>query len=66
MPDEFYTAEELANYLKVSSQTVRAWIRERKVKAVKFGRAWRITKDEVQRLVREGVPDDGDEHEAQP
>ncbi len=63
MPDEFYTAEELADYLKISSQTVRAWIREKKIAAVKFGRAWRITKDEVQRLVREGVPDDSDESE---
>ena len=63
MPDEFYTAEELADYLKISSQTVRAWIREKKIAAVKFWRAWRITKDEVQRLVREGVPDDSDESE---
>ena len=52
--------------MKVSSQTVRAWIREGKVKAVKFGRAWRISKTEVQRLVTEGVPEDGDESEAQP
>jgi excisionase family DNA binding protein len=63
MPDEFYTAEELADYLKISSQTVRAWIREKKIAAVKFGRAWRITKTEVERLKREGVPEDGDESE---
>ena len=60
MPEEFYTAEELADYLKVSSQTVRAWIREKKIKAVKFGRAWRISKAELQRLVTEGVPEDGE------
>jgi excisionase family DNA binding protein len=65
MADEFYTAEELADYLKISSQTVRAWIRERKVKAVKFGRAWRIPRAEVERLKTEGVPED-EVTEAQP
>lgn len=63
MPERFYTAEELADYLKVSSQTVRSWIRERKLKAVKFGRAWRIAENEVQRIVAEGVPE---ETEARP
>lgn len=58
MPEEFYTADELADYLKVSPQTVRAWIREKKVKAVKFGRSWRITNDELKRLVTEGVPEE--------
>lgn len=60
MTDEFYTAEELADYLKISSQTVRAWIREKKISAVKFGRAWRIPKAEVQRLVKEGVDDESE------
>lgn len=55
MPEEFYTAEELADRLKVSSQTVRAWIRDEKITAVKFGRAWRITRAEVERIAREGV-----------
>lgn len=58
MPDKFYTAEELADYLKVSAQTVRAWIREGKLKAVKFGRSWRIADHEVQRIVSEGVPEE--------
>jgi excisionase family DNA binding protein len=58
MPERFYTAEELADYLKVSGQTVRAWIREKKVKATKFGRSWRIADDELKRLVAEGVPED--------
>ena len=63
MSEEFYTAEEVADYLKISSQTVRAWIRTKKIEAVKFGRAWRITKRELQRVSTEGVPEDGDESE---
>ena len=58
MPEKFYTAEELADYLKVDGQTVRAWIRAGKVKAVKFGRSWRIADDELKRIVTEGVPED--------
>ncbi len=58
MPEKYYTADELADYLKISGQTVRAWIRDGKVKATKFGRSWRIADDELKRLVVEGVPED--------
>jgi excisionase family DNA binding protein len=51
MPVEFYTTEELAEYLKLSEQTIRLWIRQGKVKSFKFGRAHRIPVDEVQRLL---------------
>ena len=64
MSEEFYTAEEVADYLKISAQTVRAWIRTKKIEAVKFGRAWRITKRELQRISAEGVAEDTDESEA--
>lgn len=53
MPAEFYTTEELAEYLKLSEQTIRLWIRSGKVKSYKFGRAHRIPIDEVRRLLDE-------------
>jgi excisionase family DNA binding protein len=59
MPEQFWTAEELADYLKVGAQTVRAWVRSGKVKAVKFGRSWRIADEELKRIIAEGVPEDG-------
>jgi excisionase family DNA binding protein len=58
MPEEFYTPEELAGYLKISPQTVRAWIREKKVHAVKLGRGWRVPVDEVRRVATEGVDEE--------
>lgn len=58
MPERFYSAEEIAEYLKVGAQTVRAWIREGKVKATKFGRSWRVPDDELKRIIAEGVPED--------
>ena len=60
MPEEFYTVEEMADYLKVSEQTIRLWIRTGKVKAVKMGRAWRIRSEEVRRVATDGVPEDGE------
>lgn len=60
MPEDFYTVEEMAAYLKVSEQTVRAWIRADKVKAVKLGRAYRIRREEVQRVATHGIEDDTD------
>lgn len=53
MPAEFYTTDELAEYLKLSEQTIRLWIRQGKVKSFKFGRAHRIPVEEVHRLLRE-------------
>lgn len=58
MPEKFYTAEDLADYLKVSPQTVRAWIRDGKLHAVKFGRSWRIAEEEVRRIAAQGVEED--------
>ena len=53
MPAEFYTTEELAEYVKLSEQTIRLWIKQGKVKSYKFGRAHRIPVDEVRRLLDE-------------
>jgi excisionase family DNA binding protein len=37
------TVHETASVLKVKESTVRTWIRENKLRAIKFGREWRIT-----------------------
>jgi len=58
MPERFYSAEEIADYLHIGAQTVRAWLRDGKVKAVKFGRSWRISDEELKRIVAEGVSED--------
>jgi len=58
MPERFYTVEELAVYLKVAEQTLRAWIRAGKVRAVRLGRSYRIPIAEVRRMISEGVPED--------
>jgi len=40
--DQFYTAEELAEILKLNIITIYRYIRARKIKAYKFGKEYRI------------------------
>ncbi|WP_323374748.1 helix-turn-helix domain-containing protein [Skermanella rosea] len=36
------TVQEVADLLKISDDTVREWIHDRSLRAIKFGREWRI------------------------
>ncbi len=50
------TALRLANAaeaLDVSDSTIRNWIREKKIRAVKLGGGYRIPISEVERIIRE-------------
>ena len=44
---EIYTVVQTAEYLKISSKTVRKLIHLNKLVATKVGKAWRIPKDEI-------------------
>lgn len=50
--EQFYTAEEVAQRLRVSPQTVRAWIRDGLIEVYRFGRAYRISAGELDRLIK--------------
>lgn len=50
-----YTIKDVADKLKLHPNTVRKLIRTKKLKAVKIGRAWSISEEEVQRLIMEGT-----------
>jgi excisionase family DNA binding protein len=45
------TVHETAEMLKVKESTVRAWIREKKLRAVKFGREWRVAVVDLEKYV---------------
>ena len=47
----FYTAQEVADMIGVHIQTVRLWIKQDKLKAVKVGRAFFINSDDVQKMM---------------
>lgn len=49
-----YTAQEVAETLAVKPRTVRAWIEQGEIRAVKLHRQWRIPASEIHRFIRRG------------
>lgn len=49
------TVHETASQLKVKESTIRAWIRHGKLRAIKFGREWRITVKDLERFLNENA-----------
>ncbi|WP_319642653.1 helix-turn-helix domain-containing protein [Methanovulcanius yangii] len=52
---EIYTVDEIAEILSITPMTVRRYINEGKIKAIKIARSWRIRRDELERIMEEGV-----------
>lgn len=51
--DEYFTPQEVADKFKVKKRTVYLWVKEGKLKAVKFGRLLRIPREALEEFVRE-------------
>jgi len=49
----FYTTEEVADILKVHVKTVREMIKSKRLQAVKVGKEYRITDDQMRQYVEE-------------
>ncbi len=49
------TVHETAEKLRVKESTVRSWIREKKLRAIKFGREWRITVVDLEKFLNENA-----------
>jgi excisionase family DNA binding protein len=49
---EVLTIQEAAARLKLKPETVRDWVKARKLKAVKLGRVWRVDAEDLDRLLR--------------
>src|SRR5579875_3256341 len=52
--DEFLTVAEVAEKLKLNQQTVRNWIDQRSLPAVRVGRRVRIRRADFERVLAEG------------
>jgi len=52
--DSVLTTNEAAQYLKISKATLLNHIRQRKIKAKKVGRSWRVLQSELYRFLNEG------------
>lgn len=51
-----YTPREVSKILGVSYITVTRWCRAGRIRALKLGHQWRISEEEVDRIISEGVP----------
>lgn len=48
---DFLTPEEFAEAVGISPYTARKWLREGVIQGKKFGRFWRISKDELSKIL---------------
>lgn len=57
MTDEkvFFTVLEISKILQISKMTVYRLLNEGKLPSIKVGRSFRIHKDEVEKLLKDGV-----------
>lgn len=53
MVNEIYTILQTAEYLQVSDKTVRRLIDKKELPASKVGKAWRITKKDIEKYLEE-------------
>ena len=49
--EKFYTPKEVAEILKLSDYTIGDYIRSGKLKAIKFGRVWRISENQLKQFL---------------
>jgi excisionase family DNA binding protein len=50
--ESYYTLDETAALLRVHPQTVRRWIRERRLPATRFGRLYRLRAADIERAAQ--------------
>ena len=55
MSSEWMTVEEIANDLRVKDSTVREWIRQKRLKAAKVGRDYRIRRRDYQAFIEKNL-----------
>ncbi len=53
--DEYLTVHEIAEHLKLNQQTVRNWIDQGRLPAVRIGRRVRVRRTDVDRMLAEGA-----------
>jgi excisionase family DNA binding protein len=56
--DQWLSVEEVAKILKMDEETVRRWIRAKQLKAFRFGRDYRIRRDDFDKFVQERSTDE--------
>lgn len=50
--NKLYTLQEVADYLRVTRQTIYNYVTAKKLKAFKAGREYRVTEEELQAFIK--------------
>ena len=53
MDEPLMTVEEVSVMLNISEQTIRRYIKSKELNAIKFKRSYRITRDDLNRFIKE-------------
>lgn len=48
---EYLTVDQIAEELDVAKTTVREWIQEKKLKAYKLGRNWKVKRADLEKFI---------------
>lgn len=56
---KMYSLQEVADTLGVHYQTAKSWRADKKLKAIKIGRSYLVSEEELQRIVNEGITEPG-------
>jgi excisionase family DNA binding protein len=57
----YYTLEEAAGVLKLHPQTLRRWIREGKLPAKRFGKQFRLRREDMEQVAQPNMSTDAEE-----
>ena len=63
MSTNWMTVEQIAQDLQVHPTTVREWIRNKKLKAAKFGRDYRIKREDYEKFIEEHYNTDSEQQQ---
>lgn len=49
---QFFTLEEVSAKMKITTRSLRRYIKDGKLKAIKFGKMWKVSSEELQRVMQ--------------
>ncbi|WP_288979595.1 helix-turn-helix domain-containing protein [uncultured Parvimonas sp.] len=55
---KFYTAKEIAEILQLKERTIQNWIKDGKIKGVKFGKCWRVSEEDFKEFCKNGIDEE--------
>ena len=65
LTDKWFNIEDIANYLSITEDTARTWVREGKLPAYKVGKRYKFKLSEIDEWVRSGKINEGGERDAE-